>query len=68
LLEPGDHIVRVRGVSFDADGTAFDCFEQCYRASKFTFYTAGQTRHGILGPSALSNWSVSPLTSPKKMP
>jgi GntR family transcriptional regulator len=63
-LAPGDPIVRVRGVSFDADGTAFDCFEQCYRASKFTFYTAGQTRHRILGPSALSNWAVSPLTSP----
>jgi GntR family transcriptional regulator len=63
-LTPGDPIVRVRGVSFDADGRAFDCFEQCYRASKFTFYTAGQTRHRILGPSALSNWSVAPLTSP----
>jgi GntR family transcriptional regulator len=63
-LEPGDPIVRVRGVSFDAEGIAFDCFEQCYRASKFTFYTAGQTRHRILGPSALSNWAVSPLTSP----
>jgi GntR family transcriptional regulator len=59
-----DPIVRVRGVSFDADGIAFDCFEQCYCAAKFTFYTAGQTRHRILGPSELSNWSVSPLTAP----
>jgi GntR family transcriptional regulator len=58
----------VRGVSFDADGQAFDCFEQCYRASKFTFYTAGQTRHRILGPSALSNWSVAPFTSPPNRP
>jgi GntR family transcriptional regulator len=66
-LMPGDPIVRVRGVSFDADGQAFDCFEQCYRASKFTFYTAGQTRHRILGPSALSNWSVAPFTSPPNM-
>lgn len=59
-----DPIVRVRGVSFDADGKAFDCFEQCYRATQFTFYTAGQTRHCILGPSELSNWSVAPLTAP----
>lgn len=60
-----DPIVRVRGVSFDADGKAFDCFEQCYRATKFTFYTAGHTRHRILGPSELSNWSVAPLSSPQ---
>ncbi|MEZ0355815.1 hypothetical protein CRM90_16165 [Mycobacterium sp. ENV421] len=63
-IPAGDPIVRVRGVSFDADGQAFDCFEQCYRATKFTFYTAGQTRHRILGPSELSNWSVAPLTNP----
>lgn len=63
-IPPGDPIVRVRGVSFDADGRAFDCFEQCYRATKFTFYTAGQTRHRILGPSELSNWSVAPLSTP----
>lgn len=59
-----DPIVRVRGARFDADGNAFDCFEQCYRAATFTFYTAGQTRHCILGPSELSNWSVAPLSAP----
>jgi DNA-binding GntR family transcriptional regulator len=64
-LSARDPIVRIRGVSFDADGQAFDCFEQCYRATKFTFYTAGQTRHRILGPSELSNWSVSPLANPQ---
>lgn len=63
-LQDRDPIVRIRGVSFDASGQAFDCFEQCYRANKFTFYTAGQTRHRILGPSELSNWSVAPLTQP----
>jgi DNA-binding GntR family transcriptional regulator len=62
----GDPIVRIRGVSFDTGGKAFDCFEQCYRATKFTFYTAGQTRHRILGPSELSNWSVAPLTNPPR--
>jgi DNA-binding GntR family transcriptional regulator len=60
-VAPGAPIVRIRGVSFDATGQAFDCFEQCYRATKFTFYTAGQTRHRILGPAELSNWSVAPL-------
>ncbi|AQA04560.1 hypothetical protein BVC93_21420 [Mycobacterium sp. MS1601] len=63
-VEPGAPIVRVRGVSFDKDGNAFDCFDQCYSATKFTFYTSGQTRHRILGPSELSNWSVAPLTNP----
>jgi DNA-binding GntR family transcriptional regulator len=65
-LDPGELVVRIRGVSFDSAGQAFDCFEQCYRATKFTFYTAGQTRHRILGPSELSNWSVSPLTDPQR--
>lgn len=64
-LSQGDQIVRVRGVSFDGGGQAFDCFDQCYSAAKFTFYTAGQTRHRILGPSDLSNWSVTPLTNPQ---
>ncbi len=63
-IATSDPIVRVRGVSFDSDGQAFDCFEQSYPAKKFTFYTAGQTRHRILGPSELSNWSVTPLPNP----
>jgi DNA-binding GntR family transcriptional regulator len=63
-LPANEPVVRIRGVSFDAAGQAFDCFEQCYRATKFTFYSAGQTRHRILGPSELSNWSVSPLANP----
>ena len=64
-LADRDTVMRVRGVSFDANGVAFDCFEQCYRASEFTFYTAGQTRTRMLGPSELSNWSISPLVQPK---
>jgi len=59
-----DKVIRVRGVSFASNGVAFDCFEQSYRATEFTFYTAGQTRTRMLGPSELSNWSVSPLTHP----
>jgi len=64
-LADRDTVARVRGVSFDSHGVAFDCFEQCYRASEFTFYTAGRTRTRMLGPSELSNWSISPLGQPK---
>lgn len=63
-LTDDDPIVRVRGVSFDSTGKAFDCFEKCCHATKFTFYTAGHGRHRILGPSGLSNWSVAPLAAP----
>jgi GntR family transcriptional regulator len=63
-IAAGDPIVRVRGVSFDVEGKAFACFERCYCAGKFTFYTAGCTRHRILGPQGLSNWSVVPLSAP----
>jgi len=41
-------------VSFASNGVAFDCFEQSYRATGFTFYTAGQTRTRRLGPSSFS--------------
>lgn len=57
-------IVRVRGVTFDADGEALRCFERCYCASQFTFYAAGPTRHCILGSTEPPNWSVVPLSAP----
>lgn len=65
-IERGESLYRYTeeryGLTDEYTEQAFDCFEQCYRASKFTFYTAGQTRHRILSPSELSNWSVAPLT------
>lgn len=60
-LDSHDSVFRVRGVSFDGNRVPFDCFEQTYRADEFVFYAAGQTSNRLLGPSVLSNWTVSPL-------
>ena len=54
-------IVRIRGVSFDAGGTAFDCYEQVYGASSFVFYIAGGDRRHLLRPDDLGPWLVEPL-------
>ncbi|WAX56681.1 GntR family transcriptional regulator [Jatrophihabitans cynanchi] len=65
VLELGrtDHVVRIRGVSFDADGSAFDCYEQTYRATEFIFYSAGGTNRQLLQPGKAGEWLVRPLTA-----
>lgn len=58
-------VVRIRGVSFNADGVAFDCYQQTYRARGFVFYTAGTNRdRQWLQLHDLGDWAVQPLTSP----
>ncbi len=60
-------VVRVRGVSFDADGAAFDAYQQTYRARDFVFYTAGASgTRRLLRPQAMGAWSVHPLVSPAR--
>lgn len=58
-----DQVVRIRGVSFDAAGVAFDCFQQSYRARDFVFYTAGSNSRALLAPHDLGEWVVRPLTA-----
>ncbi|MGH8962842.1 MAG: GntR family transcriptional regulator [Jatrophihabitantaceae bacterium] len=60
-LARGDQVVRIRGVSFDTDGTAFDCYEQTYRATDFIFYSAGGSNRQLLQPHGLGDWLVRPL-------
>lgn len=60
-LARSEGIVRVRGVSFDAAGTAFDCYEQVYGASSFVFYISGGDRRHLLRPDDLGPWLVEPL-------
>ncbi|MCB2093359.1 MAG: GntR family transcriptional regulator [Rhodobacteraceae bacterium] len=60
-LGPRDQIVRIRGVSFTAKGTAFDCYQQTYRASEFVFYASGSANRHLLQPTDLKQWIVTPL-------
>jgi DNA-binding GntR family transcriptional regulator len=57
-LEGDRDVIRIRGVTFTADGTAFDAFEQVYPADGFVFYFSGQTSRGLLPASHRDDWSV----------
>jgi DNA-binding GntR family transcriptional regulator len=57
-LDGDREIIRIRGVSFTPDGTAFDAFEQVYPADGFVFYFAGQTSRGLLPATHRDDWSV----------
>ncbi len=56
-------VVRIRGISFDANGTAFDCYEQVYGASNFIFYVASADRRELLRPGNSDEWLVKPFDS-----
>jgi GntR family transcriptional regulator len=60
-LGPRDQVVRIRGVSFTADGKAFDCYQQTYKASDFVFYTSGSGSRHLLQPNDMKQWVVLPL-------
>ncbi|MFL5737052.1 MAG: GntR family transcriptional regulator [Actinomycetota bacterium] len=62
-LSPGQAIARIRGVSFNRNGVAFDCFQQAYPASDFVFYFSGQTDRHLLRGSEIRDWTVEPLAS-----
>lgn len=54
-------VVRIRGVSLNADGVAFDSFQQTYPAKEFTFYVSGTSRQRLIEPSREAEWDVRPL-------
>ena len=64
-LPTRENIVRVRGVSFSADGIPFDCFQQIYPARQFVFFVSGSQQKHLLPSTNTGDWSVSPLTSGK---
>jgi len=61
-----DQVVRIRGVSFTADGKAFDCYQQTYKASDFVFYTSGSGSRHLLQPTDMKQWVVLPLHGSKR--
>jgi DNA-binding GntR family transcriptional regulator len=62
-LSPGQSIARIRGVSFNRNGVAFDCFQQAYPANDFVFYFSGQTDRHLLRGSEIRDWTVEPLAT-----
>jgi len=60
-VEQGESVVRVRGVSFDADGTAYDSYQQTYRAKDFVFYVSGSQAPRLIEPGDSGRWSVRSL-------
>jgi DNA-binding GntR family transcriptional regulator len=62
-LKANDTIMRIRGVSFGADGVAFDSYQQTYLAHEFVFYTAGSGSPQLLRPDGTQRWSIAPMGS-----
>jgi GntR family transcriptional regulator len=60
-LRASASVVRIRGISFDASGTAFDCYEQVYGASNFVFYITNVDRRELLQPGDRGDWLVEPF-------
>lgn len=58
-LSAQSRVVSIRGLSIDASGRPFDCFEQVYPATDFVFYLSGGTSRQLLVSSPDKDWSVS---------
>ncbi len=59
------NVVRIRGISLDVEGTAFDCYEQVYGASNFIFYVENVDRRELLQPADMGDWLVEPIGPPR---
>ncbi|KQY09092.1 hypothetical protein ASD37_00995 [Mycobacterium sp. Root135] len=57
-------IVRIRGISVNAAGVAFDSFQQTYPAREFLFYVSGSSGPRLMEHDDGGPWSVRPLGSP----
>ncbi|WP_223694055.1 GntR family transcriptional regulator [Leifsonia poae] len=64
-LTAKENVVRIRGVSVDAGGVAFDSFQQTYPAHDFVFYVSGTSRQRLVEPNHSGPWSVRPLGAPQ---
>ena len=60
-LARGARVVRLRGITSDASGVPFDCFQQVYPADDFVFYVAGRTARRVFKGTEVRQWHVEPL-------
>jgi DNA-binding GntR family transcriptional regulator len=60
-IPPRTYAVRIRGLSIDNAGTAFDCFEQLYPATEFAFALSGTTSRHLFPTPDFQDWEVRPL-------
>ena len=58
---PRGNVVRIRGVSVDPSGVAFDSFQQTYPAHDFVFYISGTSHRRLVESTRTGPWSVQSL-------
>ncbi|HTR93955.1 MAG TPA: GntR family transcriptional regulator [Trebonia sp.] len=59
-LPARSQVVRLRGLSVDANDVPFDCFVQVYPALEFGFYISGATSRELLRGPVTEGWDVTP--------
>jgi DNA-binding GntR family transcriptional regulator len=60
-LAAREQVVAIKGVSFTAEGTPFDCYQQVYPARRFGFYVSGTRNRRLLESGEGEDWSVTSL-------
>lgn len=60
-LPAREHVVAIKGVSFDEAGTPFDCYQQIYPARRFAFYFSGSRERKVFTPRDGEDWKVAPM-------
>ena len=67
-LPARSQVVRLRGLSADANDVPFDCFVQVYLALEFGFYISGATSRELLRGPVTDGWDVTPGPDAQRRP
>lgn len=60
-LSTREYVVSIRGISFDANGNPFDCYQQIYPARRFAFYFSGSRERRVFAARDGEDWVVTPM-------
>ena len=61
-IADSSQVIRIRGMSADAIGTPFGCFQQLFPAHRFAFAMAGRAVRRLIPAPGHWDWEVSPVT------